>query len=110
MPSDPSQRPDGPVHPHPITDEHIRIQSRNALIGAMNDALDNGDGPTLRRLVAEYRRKDAEDVEKFADGYEVLANCLEHPGPVSRAAGQAYYDREAASTLRRFVRRTCLER
>ena len=40
----------------------------------------------------------------------VAAECLDHPGPAATAAAQRYYDRERGSILRRYIRRTCLER
>jgi hypothetical protein len=48
-------------------------------------------------------------VDKLGEGYEIVANCLEHPGPASRAAAQAFFDRERGSILRRHLHRHCLE-
>jgi hypothetical protein len=105
----PTDSHDGPVHPHPITPERERIQHENQLIGAMNDAMDLGDGPKLRIILNRYRDEYPEDPNQLQEGYRIVADCLEHPGPATRAAGQRYYDRERGSILRLFVGRHCLE-
>jgi type IV secretory pathway VirB10-like protein len=94
---------------HPITAAHERIQAENAFIQALNDAMDLRDGATLRKLAAQYRAKGFKDVDKLGEGYEIVANCLEHPGAASRAAAQAFFDRERGSNLRRHLHRHCLE-
>ena len=96
-------------HPHPITPEHRRLQLELQLVAAMNDALDRRDGPALRGLVETYRAHDPGDEHGLQAGYTHLADCLEHPGEVASAAARDYYERERASTLRRYIRRTCLE-
>ena len=109
-PGNDDPRPDGPLHPHPITPRHIRIQHENALIGQLNGAMDVEDGAGLRRLLDEYRREYPEDENQLQEGYGIIADCLEHPGDASRAAGRRYYDRERGSILRLFVQRHCLDR
>jgi hypothetical protein len=101
--------PESPPPSHPITPERVRIQKENSLIQEANDAMDLEDAPRLRAAVAAYRAEGFEDVDKLADGYEIVANCIEHPGEASRAAAQAFWDRERASILRRHVHRHCLE-
>ena len=71
--------------------------------------MDLRDGAKLRQLAARYRAQKFEDVDKLGEGYEIVADCLEHPGAASRAAAQAFFDRERGSILRRHVRRHCLE-
>jgi hypothetical protein len=95
-------------HPHPITAEHIRIQHENELIGAMSDAIDLGDGATLRKILKRYEDEYPEDPNDLHQGYRIIADCLEHPGAESTAAGQRYYDVERGSILRVFVGRHCL--
>lgn len=94
---------------HPITPAHERIQLENQYIQALNDAMDLRDGAKLRKLAAQYRAQGFKDVDKLGEGYELVANCLEHPGQASRAAAQAFFDRERGSTLRRHLHRHCLE-
>jgi hypothetical protein len=108
-PGNDDPRPDGVLHPHPITPRHIRIQHENALIGQLNGAMDVNDGPGLRRLLDQYRDEYPDDENQLQEGYGIIADCLEHPGEASRAAGQRYYDRERGSILRLFVQRHCLE-
>ena len=105
----PDDSHDGPVHPHPLTEQHQRIFRENQLIGALDGAMDVKDGPGLRRLLLQYRQEYPEDPSALQAGYEVIADCLEHPGPAARAAAQRYDDIERGSTLRRFVARHCLE-
>jgi hypothetical protein len=93
---------------HPITSAHVRIQRENNLLGALDGAMDVKDGAGMRRLLQQYRNEFPEDANQMQDGYRIIADCLEYPGPVSAAAGQRYYDRERGSTLRRFVARHCL--
>jgi hypothetical protein len=100
----------GPVHPHPITPGHVSIQRENALIGAMNDAMAVSDGPRLQALLGTYRAEYPDDPQQLQAGYQVIVACLEHPGAESRADAQRYDDEHRGSTLRRFVRRHCLDR
>ena len=96
-------------HPHPLTAERERIQHENQLIGALNDAVDLHDISAMRRLIARYREHDPNDEQALQAGYERIADCLQYPGAASRASAQAYYDTQRASTVRRYVRRACLE-
>ena len=96
-------------HPHPITKEHETIQHQLQLVAALNDAFDRHVITSLRRLIERYREADPQDENALRAGYERLADCLQYPGQASRASAQAYYDTERASTLRRYIRRACLE-
>lgn len=95
--------------PHPITPEHQRIFRENNLIGALNGAMDIKDVAGLRTQLRQYREEYPEDAHVLQDGYELIANCLERPGPETRATAQRYYDEERDSGLRRYIRRHCLE-
>lgn len=104
-------------HPHPFTPEREGLQQELRIVGALQDALDLEDVPALRTLIDRYRAHVPADENKLAEGYARLADCLdvdhdqrerEH-GSV-RAAALAYYENERASTLRRYIRRICLER
>jgi hypothetical protein len=95
--------------PHPLTPEHERIFRENELIGELNGAMDVKDAAGLRKLLRQYRDEYPEDAHVLQDGYELIANCLEHPSPEARAAAQRYYDTQLDSGLRRYVRRHCLE-
>ena len=93
---------------HPLTPRHARIYRENNLIGAMEGAMDVRDGRGLRYLLQQYRSEFPDDPNQLQEGYGIIANCLEHPGPETTAAGQQYFDRERGSTLRKFVARYCM--
>jgi hypothetical protein len=110
MPARPdAARPAGPVHPHPITEQHKRIYAENRMIGNLNYAVDARNAADIRRFLAEYRRDYPEDDHDVQEGYEVIADCLEHPGEASRAAARQFGEEHRGSTTRRFVNRICLE-
>lgn len=94
---------------HPLTPEHQRIFRENNLIGDLNGAMDVGDVAGLRARLQQYREEYPEDAHVLQDGYELIADCLEHPGAQTRAKAQRYYDEELASGLRRYIRRHCLQ-
>jgi hypothetical protein len=96
------------AHPHPITEQHQRIFRENALIGAMDGAMDVNDGAGLQSLLVRYREEYPDDPNLLQEGYQAIANCLLHPGAGSSALGRQYVDRERGSILRRFVERHCL--
>lgn len=95
--------------PHPLDGERAVLQRELQLIGALNDALDLRDVRRMRELIESYRALDPDDVNAMQEGYERLADCLEFPGEGAREEAKIYYDAQRASTLRRFVRRVCLE-
>lgn len=95
--------------PHPITPQHQRIFRENNLIGNLSGAMDVKDVAGLRRLLEQYRREYPEDAHVLQDGYELIADCFERPGPETRAEAQRYYDEQLDSGLRRYIRRHCLE-
>ena len=99
-----------PLAADPLSGERVRIQRELQLIAALNDALDRRDVSELRKLLKAYRAHDPRDEQGLQAGYQCLADCLEQPGAASSAAARVYYERERASVLRRYIRRTCLER
>jgi hypothetical protein len=105
--------PDGPEPPHPITPQHEALREQQQLVGALNDALDQRDAVGLRALIERYDAVAPEDPQRLSEGYERVADCLDAPDPARRASaranGQRYYDDARASSLRRYVRRLCLE-
>jgi hypothetical protein len=95
--------------PHPLTAQHARIFRENNLIGNLNGAMDVKDAAGMRRLLAQYRDEFPEDGHVLQDGYELIADCLEHPAEELRERAQRYYDEELDSGVRRYIRRHCLE-
>jgi hypothetical protein len=104
-----AHEPDESGHPHPITPEHRRIFEENNRLGAMDGAMDQGDFAALRRMNASYRRDYPEDDHDLQEGYELIADCLEERTPRAIAAARRFWQTHRASTLRRHVRRHCLE-
>jgi len=102
-------RPDGPMHPHPITPQHLRLYAENHLVGALNGAMEVKDVPAMRRFLEQYRREYPEDDNDLQDGYAVIADCLEHPGAPAREAAARWMAAHNGSALKRFVNRHCLE-
>jgi hypothetical protein len=107
-PGNDDPRPDGVLHPHPITPRHERIQRENALLGQLDGAMDVRDAAGMRRLLEQYKREYPEDPNQLQEGYQIVADCLERLDSVSRAAAERYYEVERGSTLRLFVGRYCL--
>jgi hypothetical protein len=101
--------PDETGHPHPITPQHRRIFEENNRLGAMNGAMDQGDFAALRRMNARYRKDYPEDDHDLQEGYELIADCLEERTPRAIEAARRFWQTHRASTLRRHVRRHCLE-
>lgn len=99
----------GLMHSHPVTPEHERLYRENDLIGRLNAAMDARDAARMRGLLKQYRDEYPEDANVLQDGYELIANCLEHPSPESLAIAKKYYDERLDSGLRRYIRRHCLE-
>jgi hypothetical protein len=102
-------RPDGPMHPHPITPQHVRLYAENHLVGVLNGAMEVKDVPAMRRFLEQYRREYPEDDNDLQDGYAVIADCLEHPGAATRQAAERWLPLHNGSILKRFVNRHCLE-
>lgn len=100
---------DSTGHPHPITPRHRRIFEENNRLGAMDGAMDQGDFAALRRMNARYREDYPEDDHDLQEGYAVIADCLEQRTPQTIEAGRRFWQTHRASTLRRHVRRHCLE-
>jgi hypothetical protein len=96
---------------HPLTPAHERIYRENHLIGQLQGAIDVEDAAGIRRLLKQYREEYPEDEHLLQEGYERIADCLEHPGGATRAEAQRWYDdkQNRASTARRAVRLICLE-
>ncbi len=63
----------------------------------------------MKELLAQYRREFPEDQWQLQDGYAVIIDCLEHPGPESRLAAERWLDQNNGSTVKRSVLRNCME-
>jgi len=102
-------KPPGPLHPHPITPTHERIFAENRIAFALDDATDARDVAAMRKLLEQYSRDFPEDQWQLQGGYAMVLECLEHPGPASRAAAERWLDQNNGSTVKRSVLRNCIE-
>jgi hypothetical protein len=95
--------------PHPISAAHRRIFDENNLIGRLNAAMDMGDVGELRRLLEQYRAQYPEDEHELQQPYALIADCQEHLTDQARERARRYWNEHRSSTLRRYLRRHCLE-
>jgi hypothetical protein len=95
--------------PHPITPDHIRNQNEISLFKAASDAVAARDVSEIRRIVREHRASYPDQNQDMADGYEILADCIESPGAASTARAKRFFEEETYSMMRRPILRTCLE-
>jgi len=102
-------RPPGALHPHPISAQHQRLFAENRIAFALDDATDAKDVAVMKDLLARYRREFPEDQWQLQDGYAVIIECLEHPGPDSRRAADRWLDQNNGSTVKRSVLRNCID-
>ena len=70
--------------PHGISPAHMRIYRENNLVGNLNGAMDVQDVAGMRDLLKQYRDEYPEDEHVMQQGYELIANCIEHPGGRNR--------------------------
>lgn len=112
-PEAPAPRDEERPPSHPLTAKHRVIQHELDLLRRLDDAYDRQDHAAMRSLLDTYREHHDDDVHALQAGYAVLADCLDPSladDASTLARAHAYYDEARASTLRRFVRRSCLER
>jgi hypothetical protein len=102
-------RPEGALHPHPISAQHQRIFAENRIAFALDDATDAKDVSVMKELLARYRREFPEDQWQLQSGYAVIIDCLEHPGPDSRGNARRWLDQNNGSTVKRSVLRNCID-
>jgi hypothetical protein len=105
-PRDEALAADAPV-PRPITPDQQKIRRDNEILGTVSDALDLGDAGKLRMMAKAYREQNFDGADKIASGYEIIAECLDHPGPISRAPAKYYDDNNRDSILLPYLRRAC---
>jgi hypothetical protein len=98
------------LSPHPITQERRALDRQRGLFISIEGALAAGDVARARKLLREHRAAfdDAGAWLDVREGYEVIADCQEHPGPDASERGARFVAERAGSTLRRRVRKACL--
>ena len=110
VPSVSDPRWDLDVEPHPLTAERQAFARQHALFAAVEEAIQGGSFGLARDLLAEHERYfgDGEDWRDQRIGFELIIDCLEHPGDETGARAAEFMAQERLSPLRRRVRRTCL--
>jgi len=99
--------PAPPEHAHPITEEHQRLYAHRRLGHAIDDAADANDAAALRALLDQYHRDYPGDEYQVEVAYRLVLDCLEHPGPESRAASERWLEQNNGSVVKRSIVRHC---
>ena len=95
--------------PHPISADHARLYLDMDLLSAAERAIKDAHYEEARALLEEHHRAlpGMSDVEE--EGLLLLADCVEEPSEQNVAVVRAFYDLHTDSTIRRSLRRACLE-
>jgi hypothetical protein len=95
--------------PHPITPDHLRLYHDADLLRAADAAIRAGRFDDARARVAQHHRELNGMSAREEEGLLLLADCAERRSAHSVARVQRFYDEHTDSTLRRRLRRACLE-
>jgi hypothetical protein len=95
--------------PHPITHAHARLYRDLDLLHAADEAIKNGAYDEARALLAQHHRDLPGISTVEEEGLLLLADCAERPSTSNVARVQSFYDVHSESTVRRRLRRACLE-
>jgi hypothetical protein len=95
--------------PHPITPDHLRLYRDADLLRAADAAIRAGRFDDARELLAQHHRELNGMSAREEEGLLLLADCAERRSAHSVARVQRFYDEHTDSTLRRRLRRACLE-
>lgn len=111
-----TSRPSDPLHdedvePHPINEERLRMADHHAILARLTETLKHKDYGRARDLIADHKRQFGDEDGWRADrlGYERLLECLESPSQSAHDRAEVFIHEERLSSLRRHVRRVCLE-
>jgi hypothetical protein len=94
---------------HPLSAEHLRLYRDVDLLHAADQAIREQRFDDARALLAQHHRELPGMSSLEEEGLLLLADCAERRSPENLARVQAYYDRHSASSVRRRLRRACLE-
>lgn len=95
--------------PHPITPQHLRNYRQTELLHDAWAAIKMHDFATGRQIVATHRTDYPGQWEDMNEGLEVVADCMQSPGPDTVARARRFYRERTASMMRKRIRRFCLE-
>ncbi|HEX6240517.1 MAG TPA: hypothetical protein VFZ61_06470 [Polyangiales bacterium] len=96
--------------PHPITDDHRRLYRDVDLLHAAEEAIEQEHFDEARALLLTHQRELPGMSPLEAEGLWLLVDCVERPSATNTARVQTFYDEHTSSTVRRRLRRSCLER
>jgi hypothetical protein len=102
-------RRDDHDHPHPITRDHERLYRDVDLLREADDAIKAGDYERARTLLAQHHRELAGMSAVEEEGLWLLADCAEHGRAQDVERVRSFYEEHTDSTVRRRLRRACLE-
>ena len=94
---------------HPITADHRRLYRDVDLLQAADEAISAQRYAEARTLLAQHHRELPGMSAIEEEGLWLLTDCAEQRSAQNVARVQAYYDEHSASTVRRRLRRACLE-
>lgn len=97
-------------HPHPITRDHERLYRDADLLRAADEAIKVGEYDRARALLAQHHRELVGMSAIEEEGLWLLANCAEHGRADDVERVRSFYEEHTDSTVRRRLRRACLER
>jgi hypothetical protein len=103
---DATPRPDPP---HPITADHRRLYRDVDLLHAADQAISEQRFAEARALLAQHHRELPGMSPIEEEGLWLLSDCAEQRSAQNVARVQAFYDQHTASSVRRRLRRACLE-
>jgi hypothetical protein len=105
------QAPAATVEPHPITPERLRLEQQHHLFDEVEAAVQARQFDRARSLLREHQARipDPEAWTDVREAWQTIADCLERRDAQAKARGQRFVDEERGSSMRRRVRRACLE-
>lgn len=95
--------------PHPLTPDHERLYRDVDLLHAADQAIEAGRFAEARALLAQHHRELPGMSVVEEEGLWLLTDCAELRSAANVSRVQAFYDQHSASTVRRRLRRACLE-
>jgi hypothetical protein len=96
-------------HPHPITSDHVRLYHDVDLLHAADEAIKSGELDRARDLLSQHHRELHGMSVVEEEGLFLLADCVEEPNESNVARVKIFYEDHPESTVRRRLRRGCLE-
>lgn len=97
-------------HPHPVSADHQRLYRDVDLLQAADEAIAQQRYADARRLLTQHHAELPGMSPLEEEGLWLLVDCAEERSPENLARVQDFYDHNSASTVRRRLRRACLER